>query len=293
MKHKVVLIILVCIFFNFINFKGVCQTVNKDTVYVYTQEKILLEYGRVLEQGAQEHRKYLENLYQSTIRTLTIIIILFLGILTFLGLRTFKSIKASIKDSSKKQVKSLFEDQVGDITKEYKNKLYQDYSEQLDTYKKYSSHFLVDLSSKTIMTKSDNPLPNIDYDNLKNRKILWVDDNMDNNKEHINVFENLGVQFTEAKNTLEAMDLIHQDTYNLIISNMGRPDKNGRENQEEGLNFLKELRQNDIKISVIIYTRPKNLTKYGAKIHQYTNASITQGYTGLFKEILRNLNESR
>ena len=283
MKRIILFLLLICIV---CASKGAGQSVDRDTIYVYSDGKILLEYEQKLEQGAKGHREYLENLYKTTLYTLGAIIAVGLFLVSFFGYKTIKS--------TKNQVDSLFKDKVADIIRDITEEIEVNYKRKLNNYTAYTKHFIADLASQASKGADDSPLYPIDYDNLRGKTILWVDDVPSNNIQHIDTFQTFGVLFILASTTDEAMDKLtegEKDKYQLIISNLGRPDVKGQEeNQKAGIDFLKKLKEKNFQIPVIIYTRPKNFTKYEEEITKL-GASITQGYVGLFKEILRNLNK--
>lgn len=185
----------------------------------------------------------------------------------------------------KKDYKTIIDETINDRFKLIDNK----YSVQYSDFTNFIRSMIIDLSSHAITSEGDSPFI-IDYDILKNRKILWVDDKPENNSQHLEVFTGFGVIFDLVKTTKEAMAKLNTSTtYDLIISNMGRPtDSNRAINPKEGLDFLEFLRQEKIKTPVIIYTKPANISLYGDTVNGY-QASITQGFTGLFKEILRKI----
>lgn len=84
--------------------------------------------------------------------------------------------------------------------------------------------------------------------NKKSNTILWVDDNPDNNIYEREAFESLGFQFSLARSTTEALQLLESNTFAAILSDMGRA-----EGPQEGYELLKRVRQNDKKTPFIIY----------------------------------------
>lgn len=67
--------------------------------------------------------------------------------------------------------------------------------------------------------------------------ILWVDDRPSNNVYERQAFEAVGIHFTLAKTTNEALEKINSEKYGAIISDMGR-----REGPREGYVLLDQLR---------------------------------------------------
>lgn len=85
---------------------------------------------------------------------------------------------------------------------------------------------------------------------LKSRKnrILWVDDRPENNIYERKAFEAQGIEFSLALNTSEAIELIENNEYVAIISDMGR-----KEGPQEGYNLLQQLRESGHKVPYFIY----------------------------------------
>lgn len=72
----------------------------------------------------------------------------------------------------------------------------------------------------------------------RSNHVLWVDDHPDNNTYERQAFEAMGLRFTLARSTSEALDLLDEDRYAAIISDMGRA-----EGPREGYVLLDRLRK--------------------------------------------------
>ncbi len=83
---------------------------------------------------------------------------------------------------------------------------------------------------------------------LGDRHILWVDDRPQNNVYERRAFEALGFTFTLALSTDEALQLLEQNRYAAIISDMGRV-----EGPREGYALLDALRKEDKDTPFFIY----------------------------------------
>lgn len=68
--------------------------------------------------------------------------------------------------------------------------------------------------------------------------VLWVDDRPNNNIYERKAFEAVGLRFTLALSTQEALDLFRRNKYATIISDMGR-----KEGPREGYKLLDALRK--------------------------------------------------
>lgn len=78
--------------------------------------------------------------------------------------------------------------------------------------------------------------------------ILWVDDRPDNNKYEREAFKTLGFKFDLALSTDAAIEMLNNNKYAAIISDMGRV-----EGPKEGYVLLKEVRRTDKETPFIIY----------------------------------------
>jgi CheY-like chemotaxis protein len=90
---------------------------------------------------------------------------------------------------------------------------------------------------------------------LAGAKVLWVDDNPENNYYERSALEALGIRFTISTFTEDALEKVRYDTYDAIISDMGRqpPDRTTPYEQYAGYTLLKELRERGIRTPFIFY----------------------------------------
>jgi CheY-like chemotaxis protein len=84
-------------------------------------------------------------------------------------------------------------------------------------------------------------------DNWHN-KILWVDDRPENNVYERKAMESMGLEFTLALSTNEALDVLSTRRFAAIISDMGR-----KEGPREGYTLLEALRARDKSTPFFIY----------------------------------------
>lgn len=78
--------------------------------------------------------------------------------------------------------------------------------------------------------------------------VLWVDDNPNNNIHEREALEALGVSFSIAKSTEEAMTYLKNRSFDAIISDMGRPP-----DPQAGYTLLDKLRTSGDRTPFIIY----------------------------------------
>jgi CheY-like chemotaxis protein len=81
------------------------------------------------------------------------------------------------------------------------------------------------------------------------KQILWVDDQPDNNVYERNALESMGIEFTLALSTQQALEILPKKRFAAIISDMGR-----KEGPREGYVLLEAVKAIDKDIPSFIYT---------------------------------------
>lgn len=115
--------------------------------------------------------------------------------------------------------------------------------ESTDTYvTQQQLDSIVDLVSKTSSTDK-NPKT----EKWRSR-ILWVDDRPENNIYERQAFESQGIEFSLALSTNEAMEILNNNKYAAIISDMGR-----KEGPQEGYLLLEKIRKSGLQTPFFIY----------------------------------------
>jgi len=84
--------------------------------------------------------------------------------------------------------------------------------------------------------------------NWKNR-VLWVDDRPENNIYERKAFESQGIEFSLALSTNDALNMLRNNEYAAIISDMGR-----KEGEQEGYVLLDSIRKSGNKTPFFIYS---------------------------------------
>lgn len=108
-------------------------------------------------------------------------------------------------------------------------------------------------------------------------RILWVDDNPDNNIYERKAFEAQGISFSLASSTKEALNLLKSNKYAIIISDMAR-----KEGPKEGFGLLEKIREEGYDIPFFIYV--------GSNFEECKSEAVekgVQGYTNRVKELYR------
>ncbi|MBV9181248.1 MAG: response regulator [Acidobacteria bacterium] len=98
-------------------------------------------------------------------------------------------------------------------------------------------------------------------------QILWVDDRPDNNLYERRAMEAMGLEFTLAESTAEALEILASRRFAAVISDMGR-----REGPREGYKLLEALRTKDKTTPFLIYA--------GSNAVQHKREALSRGAQG-------------
>ena len=110
--------------------------------------------------------------------------------------------------------------------------------------------------------------------------ILWVDDRPNNNIYERQSLGALGISFTLAQSTEEALEKISKQSFDAIISDMGRPP-----DSSAGYTLLDTLRSQNLQIPFIIYAGSR-APKHVAESRRRGAIGCTNNATELFEMVL-------
>ncbi|MDL1895179.1 response regulator [Anaerolineae bacterium CFX7] len=122
---------------------------------------------------------------------------------------------------------------------------------------------------------------------LSEATVLWVDDNPNNNLYERSALETLGIRFTLALSTKEALEKLQTHDYDVIISDMGR----GSESRA-GYDLLEQLKKSGNTTPFIIYSGSK-LPQHIAEARQRGAFGTTNNPQELFDLVIRALESKR
>ena len=101
----------------------------------------------------------------------------------------------------------------------------------------------------------------ISSENRKNR-VLWVDDRPDYNLYELQAFEKQGLEFELVTSTNDAIQILKQEEFAVIISDMKR-----KEDLHAGYTLLDQLKLSGNSTPVVIYTGLSSVDKRKAREH--------------------------
>lgn len=111
------------------------------------------------------------------------------------------------------------------------------------------------------------------------KRLLWVDDRPENNVFERQAFEQLGLSFTLALSTSEALELLRTNKYAAIISDMGR-----KEGPREGYKLLDAVRQSSDNTPFFIYAG-SNLPEHKREAASHDAQGSTNDARELFEMV--------
>jgi CheY-like chemotaxis protein len=110
--------------------------------------------------------------------------------------------------------------------------------------------------------------------------VLWVDDRPNNNVHERQALEAVGISFVLATSTDDALDQISRQTFDLIISDMGRPP-----DPRAGYTLLDKLRANGNRTPFIIYAGSRS-PEHQQEARQHGALGCTNRPNELFEMVL-------
>ncbi|WP_460023369.1 response regulator [Lactovum odontotermitis] len=116
----------------------------------------------------------------------------------------------------------------------------------------------------------------------KKNRILWVDDNPQNNFYECKAFEALGLKVSPVLSTQEAFEKLEGGSFDIIISDMGR-----KEGEDEGYKLLKKLREENNDIPFFIYSANGTRNKYRLEAKEKGAQGSTDNPNELFQMVTK------
>jgi CheY-like chemotaxis protein len=113
--------------------------------------------------------------------------------------------------------------------------------------------------------------------------ILWVDDRPDNNVNERRAFEALGISFTLAISTSEALEELANKRFAAIISDMGR-----QEGAREGYVLLDAIRADGNNTPLFFYAA-SNLPEHARETLEHGGQGSTNNPQELFRMVMRTI----
>jgi CheY-like chemotaxis protein len=113
--------------------------------------------------------------------------------------------------------------------------------------------------------------------------VLWVDDRPENNTYERRAFEAIGLKFTLALSTDEALNIMRHQRFAAVISDMGR-----KEGPREGYALLDTMRRNGDSTPLYIYAG-SNAVEHKREAQEHGGQGCTNNAQELFQMVTRGI----
>jgi CheY-like chemotaxis protein len=135
-----------------------------------------------------------------------------------------------------------------------------------------------------VVSQATNP---VTAQRIVGAKLLWVDDHPENNIYARRAMEAVGIQITLSQSTEDALEKLRSDTYNVIISDMGRqpPDPQAPYDKRAGYTLLDKLRDQHIFTPFIIYAGSSS-PEHQAETKRHGGFGTTNNSQVLFQMVI-------
>lgn len=115
-------------------------------------------------------------------------------------------------------------------------------------------------------------------------RILWVDDQPQNNTSMVKVLQDRGIEVVISPSTQDALKKLKEGPFDRIISDMGR-EEDGRYNDTAGIDLVKAVRAAGLDVPISIHCSGAAASKYGDQAIQAGAKVVTPSRTVLLKAL--------
>jgi CheY-like chemotaxis protein len=147
-----------------------------------------------------------------------------------------------------------------------------------DLQKKVAS-LLADRAANTVLASADSAP--VSTQRTKSLRILWVDDQPRGNAFGISGLESLGHAVDTAKSNAEARLVLGNEKYDVVISDIGRP-----EGRDAGLDLLEELRAKSKDRPLAVFSTSESIRRNYDRINKIEPIAMTNSFPELLSAII-------
>jgi CheY-like chemotaxis protein len=116
------------------------------------------------------------------------------------------------------------------------------------------------------------------------RRILWVDDQPENNRYHVAFLHRRGVVVVTARSTAEALELLRREPFDVVLSDTNRIET-GRPNPHAGIELAQAIKEQQPHVPLYIYTRPATAPAIAEKARAAGAAAVFSSPTDLLRAL--------
>jgi len=224
------------------------------------EEDALLQYQQFIRDDAKEHRLFLENSFNKLLMLISGGTFLFGSVLAWLNYRTKTEIKVAINKKFDEKIDNLLETRINELRHnlEIQSKEWEKKIETADKLiRELSSRLSKTSPQRDKETVNERDVQHTRYAGTEIKRILWVDDNPENNKSIVSMFTENEIVFDIVKSTDEAIKKLAKNNYTLIISDMKRA-----ESPDAGIQLLKLRNKKYSNTPIAIFSSSRSLVGY-------------------------------
>lgn len=122
--------------------------------------------------------------------------------------------------------------------------------------------------------------------------VLWLDDHPCNNTLLVEQLERENIKVDQAVSTRQALDMLQQKAYALLITDMARVE-NRRRIKDAGVRTVREVRQALPTLAIIVYCSKDTVASYGTQAQAAGARFITTSGTSLLAAVNKLLHEEQ
>ncbi|WP_193317024.1 response regulator [Janthinobacterium sp. FT14W] len=122
--------------------------------------------------------------------------------------------------------------------------------------------------------------------------VLWLDDHPRNNTLLVEQLERENIKVEQAVSMRQALAMLQQKHYALLITDMARAE-NGRRIKDAGVHTVREVRQSQPALPIVVYCSKDTLASYGTEAEAAGARFITTSGTSLLATVNKLLHEER
>ncbi|MDZ5636275.1 response regulator [Janthinobacterium sp. GMG1] len=123
-------------------------------------------------------------------------------------------------------------------------------------------------------------------------QVLWLDDHPRNNTLLVEQLERENIKVDQAVSTRQALAMLQQKPYALLITDMARVE-NRRRIKDAGVRTVREVRQAQPALPIIVYCSKDTVASYGTEAEAAGARFITTSGTSLLASVNKLLHEER
>ena len=116
------------------------------------------------------------------------------------------------------------------------------------------------------------------------RRILWVDDQPENNRYHLAFLRRRGVVVVTAQSTAEALTLLRREPFDVVLSDTNRTE-GGRPNPNAAVDLARALKEQLPHLPLYVYTKPTTPPAIEEKARAAGAAAVFRSPTDLLRAL--------